>query len=291
MKHKDKFDLVEHQVNFSKLILTPLFEDQGELVPNRRAFPEYMREVTVAGLNANLGLDTYNRNYWYKLLTTLQSSFPLVSKVMGLWEFNKLSLKHFGSTNFSSRDLGEFPKSYFKFVKDEIASLYDGNLRDALLQAFTLDEAWYNLFRCPWEVDEGFAGVPSEGSIFFLRDQFYILRDSYHLWERRQDLLDDWDSSIKSKQAFDGLLKKGLEKSGDEFYILKSNQMTLEKFSISTMEARLLKSLNGKSLAEGILEFSQSLSSTEVQVAQANLQNWIKQSLERKMWRIVSPGI
>lgn len=288
MKQSDKFDLVDHQVHFSKLILTPLFEDQGELIPNRRAFPEYMREVTDDGLNASLGLDTYNRNYWFKLLTTLQTSFPLFSKVIGLWEFNKLSLKYFGTTYLSSRDLGDLPKNYFIFVKDEITGHYDGNLREALLQAFTLDEAWYNLFRCPKVMDEGFVGVPSEGSIFHLRDQFYILRDSYQLWERRQVLLDDRDSD--TMQVFDNLWKE-LESSYDEFYVLKSNQMNIEKFSISTMEARLLNCLNGKSLAEGVLEFSQSLSSTEVQFAQANLQNWIKQSLERKMWRIVSPNI
>ena len=285
MKQKQKFDLEQFQINFSSLILTPFIEINDHLVPDIGKFPNYMNEVTNQSQKTAEGLNTYNRNYWYKLLSSLQTTLPLFSSLMGLWEFNKLSLRYFGRFKFSSRDLGDIPKNFFSELELDIASSQIGDLRTLLLQSLSLDLAWYQLFKCKASTEEKGSVAPSERSVFRLREQFCILNDSFGLWSKRFDLLAAKDEQGPSLQKIVSILKYEKRRT-DEYYLLKSSELTVEKFSISPLEAQFLISLNQRSLADGILKFSQLLSASDLKIAEGSLHHWIKLSLERNMWQI-----
>jgi hypothetical protein len=285
MKQKKIFDLQQFQVNFSNLILTPLIENKGHLIPDIAKFPEYMNDVTNQNHLTSVGLRTYNQNYWYKILNTLQTILPLFSNLVGLWEFNQLSLRYFGHFKYSSRDLGDIPERFFSDVKLEIAKSNRVDLRALLLQALAIDLAWHQLFKNQAITAAKVFKAPGERSIFRLREHFCILQDSFDLWSKRFDLLALRERQGSSSQNMIDSWKVQ-ERLSDEFYILKSLELTVEKISISRLEALFLNSLNQHSLQEGILKFSQALTASDLQIAEASLHHWIKLSLERDMWQI-----
>ncbi len=65
-----------------------------------RIFPERYPEAAraaVTGARARSGperLASYNRQYWYRLLTVMQEEYPLLQRLLGIAEFNRLAVAY-----------------------------------------------------------------------------------------------------------------------------------------------------------------------------------------------------
>ncbi len=84
------------------------------------------------------GLSDYNRQYWFRLFTVLQDDFPLGSRLLGYWKFNKLAESYLQCHPPTGYDIHTVSRNFLGFCEN----LQDTNHvpRKALMQAFMIDE-------------------------------------------------------------------------------------------------------------------------------------------------------
>ena len=282
MKPIEAFDLETFQDQFSTLILTPLTEKAGYLVPNKVKFRNDLAQMKRDDSLSLQGIETYNRNFWYKLFGNLQSTLPLVSHYMGLWHFNKFALRWFSKECYLNRDLGEVPVGFFSEVRNEINGSNDAYKKLLLNQALSLDLAWYELFRVPFRDSTSDISIPNETSVFHLKDNIRILFDSFGLWEQRFQINEHLESSKSSEDAKTINLQS--KKQTIQCMIMKSQNLTVESLEVPLLHGQFLEKLNHQTLANGIDRFSQTLKPDQLKTAETSIHNWIRHSLELGLW-------
>jgi hypothetical protein len=286
MKSKESFNLEKFQDQFSTLISTPFAEKSGHLIPNQSRFRAGLKEMEMDTLLSLKGLETYNRNYWYKLLGNLHLTLPLVSHFMGLWKFNKLALKWFSKEFFLSRDLGEVPPTFIEEVQKEINFNYKGEKKLLLNQALGLDRAWYELFRVPFQTPIAEISIPTENSVFHLKKNIRIIFDSFGLWEKRFQIKEN----LENKKNYEMDQTDGIPAPSKtaQCIVLKSQNLTVDSIEISFLHGLFLEQMNHQTLANGIDRFSQTLNPEQLKLAELSIHSWIKHSLEQKLWDFVN---
>ena len=125
--------LADFQARFGAVLRTPLERTTGTLTANAEKYDSNLVHDTRSGL------DTYNRQYWFRLFDVLQTAYPLTARLFGLWEFNEVAARFFLAHPPRSWDLDHAP--------DAFASWLEGDL--LLVEAARLDAAWRDVFRAP----------------------------------------------------------------------------------------------------------------------------------------------
>lgn len=137
--------LAELQAAFGEAMATPfLFEEEGFAL-NKAAYPkaivEEMVPCAIRHLDAATRLSTYNRQYWFRLLTIMQKEYPLTWRLMGLTEFNKMVMAF----------LDAVPPGYYslRHLSDELGAWLEGETPwslDIIKQAVSLEFAFIESF-------------------------------------------------------------------------------------------------------------------------------------------------
>ena len=81
------------QADFSAAARTPLaLDDAGDYLLPVERYPAAIaaRIVSARGQPGAVRLGTYNQQYWFRLLTVMQEEYPLLSRLMGLLDFNRM---------------------------------------------------------------------------------------------------------------------------------------------------------------------------------------------------------
>lgn len=140
--------LAAMQARFSAVIRTPLDRTTGTL----RAAVEHYPDAALADVRdapnatATERLAVYNRQYWFRLLTVMQTAFPVTTALLGPWRFNAHAAAFLHVHPPRTWDLDRAPDGFERFV----ATLPADDLpAEALTDAATLDASWRALFRAP----------------------------------------------------------------------------------------------------------------------------------------------
>lgn len=137
--------LAELQAGFGQVIRTPLDRSTGTLRAATASYrDDFVREIADSAFgDAASRLAVYNRQYWFRLFTVLQASFPLTARLFGYWAFNEVATRFLLAHPPASWDLERMPDGFEGFVAEEHA-------RDpALVEAARLDAAWRRVFAAP----------------------------------------------------------------------------------------------------------------------------------------------
>jgi hypothetical protein len=150
--------LERYQARFSEMLRAPLDRSTGTL----RARPEdYAAELCAEvlgarGLTGAQRLAAYNRQYWFRLFTALQTEQPLTTALLGPWTFNSLAARFLEKQLPRGHDLGRVADGFCDFLERELpiegATLErDRRLvpRRAIVQAARIDDAFRCVFRAP----------------------------------------------------------------------------------------------------------------------------------------------
>jgi Putative DNA-binding domain len=163
MSRKDTLDwLANLQAELSSALRTPLDSGTGAL---RADVERYSSAVCAEVLGdsppmAAERLAIYNRQYWFRLLRTLQSELPLTCRLWGAWRFNQVALRFLLDHPPRERDLGRVAEGFEPFLehvlRDDLQphaapSERAATPRAALRQAARLDCAYRRVFRAPAE--------------------------------------------------------------------------------------------------------------------------------------------
>lgn len=136
------------QARFGDAIRTPLDRATGTLRAVTSAYPADAVDDVCDAHNAPAAerLAVYNRQYWFRLFTVLQTAFPLTTALLGAWRFNDYAARFLLAHPPRSWDLDRAPDGFEHFIAD---ASEDDLPRDALCDAARLDAAWRALFRAP----------------------------------------------------------------------------------------------------------------------------------------------
>jgi len=152
--------LADFQRAFGEVLRTPLDASSGSL---RARTDRYAPQLTAAvgdapSCSGRARLAVYNRQYWFRLLTTMQTSWPLTARLLGLFFFNlhaqrfllQQPPRHFdlrvvtlGFDVYLARSMGA--------AEVDIGPGEKPVPRAALLEAATLDAAFARVFYAPAE--------------------------------------------------------------------------------------------------------------------------------------------
>jgi len=137
--------LADFQARFSSVLRTPLDRTTGTLRATPSSYDPAVDAREAHNASARDRLAVYNRQYWFRLFTVLQGTFPLTTRLLGHWAFNEWAARHLLAHPPRSWDVDEAATGF----PAHFAEVYDGADRDALVEAVTIDAAWRAVFRAP----------------------------------------------------------------------------------------------------------------------------------------------
>jgi hypothetical protein len=137
------------QDRFGAVLRTPLDRATGTLTADLHAYaPDAVGDVRDAhNAAAAERLAVYNRQYWFRLLGVMQTSFPLAARLLGHWHFNDYAARFLRAHPPHHWALDRVPDGFAPFLA-EILDARDAR-RDVLVEAARIDTSWRELFRAP----------------------------------------------------------------------------------------------------------------------------------------------
>lgn len=132
------------QADFGELIRTPLDGATGTL----RATPEGYVGALEAETGGTKGLAVYNRQYWFRLFTSTQTSYPLTTRLLGAWRLNGLAGAFLRDHPPVDWDLEAAGHGFVDHLEVALPAELEPP-REAVLQAARVDAAWGRVLRAP----------------------------------------------------------------------------------------------------------------------------------------------
>ena len=131
-------------------------------------------------------IQLYNQQYWWRLLSTLQESFPLVTRLFGFRDFNQVLaipyLVKYPPNHWSLAFLGE---RFMRWVDEE----YNEGDKALIQDAVHLDWAFGDSFIVAQKEPILPTTLPKEGDPSSLLERTLYLQDHVHLFDWKYDLL------------------------------------------------------------------------------------------------------
>ncbi len=177
-------ELDELQAWFGKAIARPL-PDEYPANPLAVSAPELHAEAD-ARLRGNGGLGgfgrlgIYNQQYWFRLISIMQSEYTCAIHIMGLRVFNDYAVRYLEAFPPSSPFLAQLDEAFPAFLERE----YQGECRAEALQAIAYERALSNAFDAPEGQTLAEAGTAAPSELLSAR-----MRLAPHLTPVRAD----WD--------------------------------------------------------------------------------------------------
>lgn len=148
--------LARFQASFGAAIRAPLDRSTGTLRATPEAYPRDLDVRDAANATAAARLGVYQRQYWFRLFTALQESYPLTTRLLGHWRFNELAGRFLLARPPLHWDLDVAPDGFDRWLAEALPDEglevdADGRRapREALVEGATLDAAHRELFRAP----------------------------------------------------------------------------------------------------------------------------------------------
>ena len=147
--------LAQWQARFGAVLRTPLSAQGGVLRPAPSDYaPDAVADILPSSrLSAAQRLAVYQRQYWIRLLHTLQEQYPMTTRLLGAWFFNQHAVAFLLAHPPRSHDLGDVVDGFDTFLAETFAP--DEAPRGprlprlALIEASRLDAAYRRVFLAP----------------------------------------------------------------------------------------------------------------------------------------------
>jgi hypothetical protein len=186
------------QADFGAVLRTPLDRARGFL---RAPEESYARGVVQAvlpghGLSPQARLSVYHRQYWFRLLSVMQTEYPLTAALLGMWHFNGLSAAYLAAHPSRSVDVQRATTGFVEFLSATLRQdtiHFDAPDRTrlslpgrAVYEAAALDAAFSGVFLAP----ESAPFVPSPAALAELLSQPLLPSPTLALYEEHHGFVE-----------------------------------------------------------------------------------------------------
>ncbi|WP_437904901.1 DNA-binding domain-containing protein [Sorangium sp. So ce327] len=301
--------LRELQRDFTAVLRAPLDASAGRFRERQERYPAgLVAQVKVGpgGLAPAERLAIYHRQYWMRLFTALQTSFPRVSRAMSYWHFNHLAALHLAACPPRHADLDSASSGFAERLRGALRGP-DGarsgrqpgrparGHEDAwrrrielsrapiamVRQALSMDEAERRAFESPFEglwrpTPEELAGLAET------RLRFAVSFTLTH---------EDWDLARFSRLAGGDLgdleerpLDARHRHASTRAWVFARSAAGTTTTSVDPLFARLLERSRELSFGQALAAVEQGCTTAEAAQLRANLQGWIALALSNGWW-------
>lgn len=278
--------LSELQAQFAAMLRCPLRVRDGTLRSEASDYGDALvaalEDAPHAGRAAGIG--TYHRQYWFRLFSALQSEFPLLARLLGLFDFNQLCQAYLAEHPPRHADLGcvgdAFPTWFAE--RDLVPHLPKRHpLRHAhaaLRQALRVDEAWRSVFHAPlqpvWRPTAQQAGAMPHSRLH-LAPTVALVTVDWPLVELRRGLVrDDPRESIT--------LPKRLNTPSD--WAIFRSPAGIVCWQLPRTQWLLYHACGRISLERAVAEVEASCPARDRAALDASVQRWLARSVELGFW-------
>jgi hypothetical protein len=268
------------QQRFSSVIRTPL--DRSTLT--LRATPDRYDPAAVRDAldgprtPASERLAVYNRQYWFRLFTVLQTAFPITVRLVGYWRFNELASRFLLARPPTSWDIDRAPDGFERFLEDTLVEGETNVSRDALVDASRVDSAWRGVFRAP-EVPPF---EPSPAQAARLLDLRLVPSPASAIVFERWPLI-----ALKATLASahrDGAVALPERLSEPRAWALVREPNGVRQLPLEALEASLFTLLAQHTVRDALALLEQSCADDSRASLPANTQRWLARSVALGLW-------
>lgn len=226
-------------------------------------------------------IQIYNQQYWWRLLNTLHESFPLATRLLGYFDFNRL---------IGFPYLTKYPPKHWSlsFLGDQLAKWcredYAGRDKELLTETVELDWAFTFSFTCgsltPVTLDR-LSDPEAAAAIFdqklFIQPFIFLFDHDYDLFKYRNELL---------MQGCDYWINHGfpvLDCAKHYYHVLYRNkQNNISWKEISQGEHFILGLFQKGTSIDNVCELLEKQEPTLYEAAAQNLQLWFQEWAQRE---------
>jgi hypothetical protein len=278
--------LVELQCRFAELLRTPLDASGSALRAATENYDPLLLEATRSAVNAAPAarLAVYNRQYWFRLLTTLQRAFPLSARLLGFWHFNQYAARYLSSNPPQGWDIDAVGAGFADFLRRVLPAteLELGGTRRvpsaALLEAAQIDAAYHAVFRAPPVNVYQPTAADSErllrGRLCF-SPAVALLTEHWPLCAMRPRALSSADETPLPLEA---------RLAEPQCWLLGREQLRLRLWPLAPRQAELLELLRQDSVPNALARIEARCSPDERRELSRNVRQWLAQSVELGVW-------
>ncbi len=272
--------LVEMQRQFGEVLTMPFWFQDGKVRRQIGAYPPELvrRMVPRAQLTGRKRLAVYNRQYWYRILNTLQGDFPLLTALLTAYRFNQLATAYLGKFPSTHPSLQELAHGWNDFLSRESEwgqSLYR--------QAAELDTIYRKALRAE-EVEAFNPALLSENDLEKLPQQPLRFQETFALFTEDWNLVEcrlSLERTAKSEQS----ITPRYGRSHWAFYREASRHHWVKLTPVQFSLLSLLHS--GETLEVALSRISDRSSEAELEELQGNIAAWFSQWVA---WKWFAPN-
>ncbi|WP_437295572.1 HvfC/BufC N-terminal domain-containing protein [Sorangium sp. So ce426] len=301
--------LRELQRDFTAVLRAPLDASAGRFRELSERYPAgLVAQVKVgpAGLAPAERLAVYHRQYWMRLFTALQTSFPRVSRAMSYWHFNHLAALHLAACPPRHADLDAASSGFAERLRGALRGP-DGARRgrhpvrpargheDAWRRRIELSGAPLAMVRQALRMDEAerlacespFEGLwrPTPEELAGLAEARLRFAVSFTLTH------EDWDLARFSRRAGGDLgdleerpLNARRRHASTRAWVFARSAAGTTTTSVDPLFARLLERCRALPFGQALAAVEQGCTAAEAAQLQVNLQGWIALALSNGWW-------
>ncbi len=147
LKNIDSLEkLSQLQAWFGKVIARPLInyrDSQNEGIFGGELITEANEVIrSTLKMNGHARLNVYNQQYWFRLISILQTDYQCTVHIVGLQKYNQWVIRYLQSYPSDSPFLAALDQNFLKFM---LAEYHEKN-RECVLQAVEVDQAFSRAF-------------------------------------------------------------------------------------------------------------------------------------------------
>ena len=255
-------NLLEVQKWFGSVITHPLLDNEI----NPSISPQAAHHIRPSPfLEPGQRIQIYNQQYWWRLLSIMQESFPCVLRLFGEEDFDRtISVPYLQKCPPNHWSLNTLGDKLLKWVREE----YKGEDKQLVYDAALLDLHYHNLF-----FQKHFPSLSAnDGDLtvkqLYLQPHVALLQFPYAIVEFRKQLLKE-EPAYWLKHPFPELKKE------PQFILLYRNlNGRLVCKNLSETEWSILHLFEKGSTIDGVCEWIEHESEAVRQEAEQNLQGW-----------------
>ncbi|MFO0603131.1 MAG: putative DNA-binding domain-containing protein [Polyangiales bacterium] len=263
--------LAELQQRFGAVLTVPLGRDTGTLTAPVDAYaPEVVADVRDAhNATAAARLAVYNRQYWFRLFTVMQTGYPLTTRLLGAWRFNDHAARFLRARPPRHWDID---RALDGFEASLAETLEPGPERDACLEAARLESLRRALFRAP--AVPTFA--PTAADAARLLDARLVPSPAVAIF-RESFALVTLDAS-----GPEGVAPARLPRP--RWWALVRGPSGVRYDALAPLEGELLELLGRHTVREALARLEASCTEAERAALPTHAQRWLAQSVARGCW-------
>lgn len=265
------------QERFTEMLRTPLDRSTNALRAQSEAYPAEAVAMAADGPHsaAPQRLAVYNRQYWFRLFTVLQSAFPVTAKLMGYWRFNEFAARFLSANPPRSWDIDRVADGFERFLSVETAELAEGPMWS---EASALDAVWRGLLRepesTPFQVSPEIAA--------HLLDARLVRSSSVALLCERWPLL-EWRAVVQSKPEDERVPAPG-RLAEPRWWALVRERNGVRQVPLEPGEGALIALLSEHRVRDALAQLEAECPEDERASLPAKAQRWLANSVLRGVW-------